>query len=135
METYVEVRVPEQFTEYEKVRVNGHDFEFSLIRSQGQKEFYGILVGPLPRYLEKEHKKPGLLGRGATREVAREASIARLGQLFPAWPADKLDAWKQAEAARLEELRKAEEAKKAARQKAMDPKAKGASEEGGGEEG
>lgn len=135
METYVEVRVPEQFTEYEKVRVNGHEFEFSLIRSQGQKEFYGILVGTLPRYLETEHKKPGLLARGATREAAREASLARLGQLFPAWPADKLETWNKAEAARLEELRKAEETKKAARQKAMDPKAKATGEDGGSEEG
>ena len=112
MGAYVEERVSPATTDYEKVTVNGHDFEIFLTWNQGQKEWYCCLVGTLPPQLEdKSEHKPGLLGRGEERSEARQQALDALDQLFPEWPAEKLEAFKKKVAEKEAAKRKAEEEK------------------------
>lgn len=119
MGIYVEVRVPTKFTELVKIQANGHEFDVALVDNRGQNEWYAFIVGVLPDYLESEHKKPGLIGRGPNRDEAHKNAQTFLEATFPAWPADKLAEFRAKKDAEEAEKKAAEDAKKAARKAAM----------------
>lgn len=109
---YHEVRVSGSHIKVQTVEANGHEFEVFVEFLGGAKEWYANLVGALPAYLESEHKKPMLLGRGPTPEESLEAATKFLEATFPAWSQEKRDAWDAKVKEEEEAARKAAEEKK-----------------------
>lgn len=110
---YMEVRVDGATTKTETHEVNGHTFEIFLEWLTASGEWYSGIIGTLPEYLEKEHKKPGLIGRGHTEEECREAALAFLGETFPAWTDAQRKRYEREQAQVAEAAAAAAEAKKA----------------------
>lgn len=114
---YHEVRVRDSHIQIQNIEVNGHPFEIFLEFLGGAKEWYANLIGALPKYLESEHKKPGLLGRGNSAESCLEAAKTFLAATFPEWSKEKREAWDAKVAAEEEAAKEAAAKKKAAAKK------------------
>lgn len=110
---YHEVRVDGRLIKYEKMDVNGHPFEIFIEYLTGASEWYAGIVGVLPEYLERDHKKPGLIGRGASVDECRDAAREKLGELFPAWSDEKMKEYRAEKEAAAKAAEAAEAAKKA----------------------
>jgi hypothetical protein len=110
---YHEVRVNSSHIQIQKTEVNGHEFELFLEHLGGAGEWYANLIGKLPAYLESEHKKPMLLGRGASQEDCMKAARSFLEATFPAWSSEKRQAWEDKVKAEEDAAKRAAEEKKA----------------------
>jgi hypothetical protein len=110
---YMEVRVDGSHTKVETHEVNGHSFEIFIEWLNGSSEWYSGIVGTLPDYLEKDHKKPGLIGRGHNEDECRKAALEFLEQTFPAWTDAQRQRYEREQAKAAEEAAAAEAAKKA----------------------
>ena len=109
---YHEVLVDKSHTYYMKTSVNGHDFELFFEYLKGAQEWYAGIVGILPVHLESEHKKPGLIARGPSREDCEQEAMNFLEETFPAWSKEKRKAWEDQVAAEEEAARREAEEKK-----------------------